>query len=380
MEHKSKHDVVPRLLLLGALLLSAAGAWLAAHLEVRSSFEELLPPDLPSVRHAKELARRVGGDGNVLVNVEALDGPEGLPRAEAMAGKLADAYRALGPQVIRSVESNLRPVERWYEDHWPLFADLKDLEAARDKLVEAVGEAKKRANPMMNLLEEDEEPAREPPIEVKDPLLDPSQPSPRAKVAKDFARYPDGWQGKHFFQKQSPFDRLCGNDRSDFPLAHERRRMRPRRSVGEQQGHVLLADVASVDPVGGARTALDPPGDLALALDGLLALHRAVEKDRDFGKVALRPGRGAGEDDVVHPVAAKRLRPTVASSPAPALPASALIPPNRRSTVVACFGTWRMACRTPCCAPTRAAAPNCATSSVCRWAAKAPPAACSRRP
>src|SRR5512135_2128671 len=138
--------------LLGALALAAARAWFASGLEIRSSFEELVPPDLASVRHAKELARRVGGDGTVLVNVEAVEGPQDLPRAEAMARRLADDYRALGPGVIRSVESNLGPVERWYEDHWPLFLDLGDIERARDKLVSALGKAKARANPMLNLL------------------------------------------------------------------------------------------------------------------------------------------------------------------------------------------------------------------------------------
>ena len=52
-----------------ALVVMGLGGWLAAHLEVRSSFEELLPEDVPSVRHAKELARRVGGDGTILVMV-----------------------------------------------------------------------------------------------------------------------------------------------------------------------------------------------------------------------------------------------------------------------------------------------------------------------
>ena len=181
--------------LLVALALAVAGAWFASGLEIRSSFEELLPPDLPSVRQAKELARRVGGDGTVLVNVEALDGPQGLPRAEAMARRLADDYRALGPGVVRSVESNLRPVERWYEDHWPLFLDLGEIEKARDKLVSALGQAKARANPLLNLLDDEEASAdaSEEPVRISDPLLDPDQQAPRAKVAGRFARYPDGF-------------------------------------------------------------------------------------------------------------------------------------------------------------------------------------------
>ena len=178
--------------IIAAVALAAAGAWLASGLQIRSSFEELLPPDLPSVRHVKELARRVGGDGTVLVNVEALDGDQGLSRAEAMAERLAGEYRALGPGVIRSVESNLRPVERWYADHWPMFLSIADLQKARDELVKAIGKAKARANPMMNLLGDEEE-GDETPITISDPLLDPAKPSPRAQVEQRFARYPDGF-------------------------------------------------------------------------------------------------------------------------------------------------------------------------------------------
>jgi predicted RND superfamily exporter protein len=178
--------------LAAALALSAASAWLASGLEIRSSFEELLPEDVPSVVHAKELVRRVGGDGTVLVNVEALDGPEGLPRAEALALRLADEYRALGPDVIRSVESNLRPVERWYADHWPLFLDLAELRKAHDRLVAEIGKAKARVNPLLDILgeEEEEEP---PPLTVTEPLLDPAKPAPREKVLERFARYRDGF-------------------------------------------------------------------------------------------------------------------------------------------------------------------------------------------
>jgi uncharacterized protein len=182
----------PARFLAAALVLAAAGAWLASGLEIRSSFEELLPPDVPSVRHAKELARRVGGDGTVLVNVESLDGPPGLARAQALATRLAEEYRALGPTVVRSVESNLGPVERWYAEHWPLFLDLAELEKSRNELVAAIGKAKARANPMMNLVG-DEEGEDSSPVIVSEPLLDTAEPRPRARVEERFARYPDGF-------------------------------------------------------------------------------------------------------------------------------------------------------------------------------------------
>jgi hypothetical protein len=177
---------------LGALALAGAGGYLSSKLEIRSSFEELLPSDVPSVREIKTLIRRVGGDGTVFAVVEALDGPGGLPAAQRLARQLAADYRALGPEVIRSVEADVTPIASWYEDHWPLFLDLGDLERARDDLVHAIGEAKSKALFGLGLDDEDSRPVSVEELR-KTPLLDPSKPLPREQVAERFARYRDGF-------------------------------------------------------------------------------------------------------------------------------------------------------------------------------------------
>ncbi len=204
------HDPISRLtaasirrwrsFLVSAVVVTCVSLWLASHLEVRSSFEELLPEDVPSVKHAKELARRVGGDGTILVMVESLDGPDGLKRAEALATVLAAEYRALGRDVIRSVESDVRPVQRWYADHWPMFLPLDQLRKARAKLVAALGEVKAKHNPLLDLLDEDGEaqPAHELRIDLAKnrglgELLDPARPGPRARVEQRFQQFADGF-------------------------------------------------------------------------------------------------------------------------------------------------------------------------------------------
>ena len=173
-----------------SLLVAAVSVWGASHLEIRSSFQELLPEDLPSVREVKELIRRVGGDGTVLVLIESQDGPAGLPNAEALAQQLAPEFLALGPEVIRSVESNLRQVEDWYEAHWPLFASVDDLRKARDTVREEIRKRKTEANPLaVNL--DDEEPAA--PAKDAPSWMDPKQPLPREQVKQRFERYVDGF-------------------------------------------------------------------------------------------------------------------------------------------------------------------------------------------
>jgi len=179
---------------LGAsLALALAGGLLASRLEVRSSFAELLPRDVPSVQLLHELIRRVGGDGTVLVMVEALEGERDLPRAEAMAHTLAREYLALGPDVIRAVEWNVKPIAAWYGDHWPMFAPLGDLEKAERLLADAKRKAKSR---MLDLGLDDEDGGADAAALHEGELgklLDPARPSPRQEVAKRFERYRDGF-------------------------------------------------------------------------------------------------------------------------------------------------------------------------------------------
>ncbi|GEJ58121.1 efflux RND transporter permease subunit [Anaeromyxobacter diazotrophicus] len=182
----------PWLYLGTALALAVGSGLLASRLEVRSSFAELLPSDVPSVRLLHDLVRRVGGDGTVLVMVEAVAGPQDLARAEAMGKLLADDYLAYGPGVIRSVEWSMKPVESWFGDHWPMFVPLEDLQRARDALRQEKARAKARLLDL-GLDDAPPEPVRALRAGPLADVLDPSKPTPREQVAKRFARYRDGY-------------------------------------------------------------------------------------------------------------------------------------------------------------------------------------------
>src|SRR6266446_6857105 len=93
-----------------AAAVAAVSIWLASGLEIHSSFQELLPSDLPSVRLIQEMVKRVGGDGTVFVNIESLDGPEALPACEALAPKLAQDFLSMGPDQIRAVDWNVKGI------------------------------------------------------------------------------------------------------------------------------------------------------------------------------------------------------------------------------------------------------------------------------
>jgi predicted RND superfamily exporter protein len=174
-----------------AALVAAVSIWLASGLEIRSSFQELLPSDLPSVRLIQEMVKRVGGDGTVFVNVEALNGPQDLPKAETLAPKLASDFLAMGPDQIRAVDWNVRRIAAWYEDHWPMFVPVEDLRRAR----EAIRQEINKANPLVVQLDDEDEPTAKPAGD-EDPAtawLDPKKPLPREQVQQRFERYVDGF-------------------------------------------------------------------------------------------------------------------------------------------------------------------------------------------
>ncbi|HTO96081.1 MAG TPA: MMPL family transporter [Myxococcales bacterium] len=170
----------------------AACVKLASGLEIKSSFQELLPEDVPSVKEIKQLIQRVGGDGTVLVVVESLEGPTGLKKAEELGTVLSKDFLAMGPEQIRAVQSSMAPIRDWYENHWPLFVPLEDLGKARDAVKDEIRKRTAESNPLAVSLddEEDAKPAALP--EAAD-FLDPKKPLPRERVAERFAQYVDGF-------------------------------------------------------------------------------------------------------------------------------------------------------------------------------------------
>src|SRR5216683_942050 len=190
VKHITKLALAYPWLFLGiAGILTAVSVWLASGLQIRSSFEELLPPNMSSVVRIKELVRRVGGDGTVLVTIESLEPRDDLSHAKALARELADEYLGLGRSAIRSVEYNVEPVERWYADHWPLFSNLEDLQKANDALRKRISKAKAE---LLSLHLDDEE-SETTKADDLGAWADTNTQLPRDQVASRFRSYPQGF-------------------------------------------------------------------------------------------------------------------------------------------------------------------------------------------
>ena len=97
-----------------------------------------------------------------------------------------------------------------------------------------------------------------------------------------------------FLEHQPPLGRLGGDDGADLALADQGRRMGAGGGVGEQQGDVLGAHVAAVDPVGGAGAALDPAGDLDVADRRQGRRRPACPRPRARRAARLRRSRAPG--------------------------------------------------------------------------------------
>ena len=121
------------------------------------------------------------------------------------------------------------------------------------------------------------------------------------------------------FENEAAGLRLGIDDLGDLALAHQRRRARAGRDIGEEQLHVAGAHVLAVDAVGRARLAFDAARDLQRVVLIVLGRRAAVvvlHGDHDFRHVAGRALGGAGEDDVVHARGAHRLVGALAHDPA----------------------------------------------------------------
>ena len=151
-------------------------------------------------------------------------------------------------------------------------------------------------------------------VDAQQIVLRAFQPELRLVAARVEARNAGG-----LFEDEPARLRLGGDDLADLALAHQRRRARAGRGVGEQELHVARAHLAAVDAIGRALLALDAAGDfdrLGVVEWGGRAAVRIVEQENDFRVVARGAPAGAAEDDVLHAGAAHVLERRLAHHPA----------------------------------------------------------------
>ena len=136
-------------LVLGALMLAGAVA-LAARLELRTSFSELLPSDDPGVVTLQRTSQRIGDMSLMLVGIRSPDRAANIRYAEMITEKL----RQLPPSVVSLAAYHVRDVRDFFQRNQWLYVSEEDLTTIRDRMRKEIG---KRKNPLMLDLDDDEE-------------------------------------------------------------------------------------------------------------------------------------------------------------------------------------------------------------------------------
>jgi hypothetical protein len=118
-----------------ALALAVPATWRTAQLytHLRSELEQLLPRNAPSVIAINELRARVAGLQHLGVVVDT-GSAENLKAGERLLDDLAIRVRAYPRGMVRAARTGDADERRFLEDHAPLYMDVADLEAVKQRL------------------------------------------------------------------------------------------------------------------------------------------------------------------------------------------------------------------------------------------------------
>jgi uncharacterized protein len=150
-----------RAVLIAALLVTCVTGFFSAKLygNLKSDLEELLPATAPSVLAAKSIGPKLHPVNNLFLVLEGTD-----PTAvQHFANDLAARLRALGPDVVQDVTYRTDDQERFLERFGAFYLSKPDLQTVLDRIQKRVAWEKRRQNPLLDLVEDEDKPAEAPP-------------------------------------------------------------------------------------------------------------------------------------------------------------------------------------------------------------------------
>jgi len=152
---------------------------------VRTSLEDLLPKDAPSVRALDTIHAHLGGQSHLTVIAQSDDPAANRRFIDELGGRLL----AHPPAEARSIEVRVTKERQWLLDHGALLMPQADFDRIADELDRAVHDAKVAANPFNLGLDDDAGAAREKALKQVD-----------AELKSALARY-DRFPGGYFESK-----------------------------------------------------------------------------------------------------------------------------------------------------------------------------------
>ncbi len=180
-----------RLVLLAALVVSAVASIFGTrlYLNLRSGFEELLPDTAPSVRAARTIAPKLHSVTHLSVVFEGNDA-DGLDR---LADDLAARLRRLPRDLVEAVEYRTDEQREYVRRFGGFYLSPQDLDDIQQRIDRRIAWEKRKANPLTNLLGDDEELGPAPPLDFSDIEKRYAGASGEfAKFRKGYFQTPDG--------------------------------------------------------------------------------------------------------------------------------------------------------------------------------------------
>jgi uncharacterized protein len=162
-----------------ALLFTLVSGFYSAKLygNLRSDLEELLPATAPSVLAAKSIGPKLHPVNNLFLVLDGSD-PAAIQR---FANDLAARLRALGPEMVQDVTYRTDDQERFLERFGAFYLSQPDLHTVLDRIRARVAWEKRRQNPLLDLVDDEEKPAETAPsldfmdLETKYGIQNPDQ-------------------------------------------------------------------------------------------------------------------------------------------------------------------------------------------------------------
>ncbi|HVU02256.1 MAG TPA: MMPL family transporter [Polyangiaceae bacterium] len=168
---------------IAVVVLSLVPAGVAAsQLTLRTAFSELLPDSKPSVVEMRRVSSRLSGSSTLTVVIEG----ERIEALKKLVDALSPRILALGPDLVAGVDDGTRAMQKFFEDHEYLYADVEDLRKLEDEVGEAYDAEVARASGMDLGL--DDEPPKH--LSVDDIL---GKLEKKANEAKESAPGTDGY-------------------------------------------------------------------------------------------------------------------------------------------------------------------------------------------
>jgi len=179
-----------RPVLLAALITLVAGTFFSGRLygSLRSGFEELLPDSAPSVVAVRTDRPKLHGVTHLSVVVTGNDGDA----LERLADDLAHRIASLPPDLVSSVEHRVDAQRDFLRRFGGLYVKPADLDEIQARIDRRIAWEKRKANPMLDLLDDEEDATPPPPLEFADIEKKYGEAEALAHFRNGYYQTPDG--------------------------------------------------------------------------------------------------------------------------------------------------------------------------------------------